>query len=218
MFTRMVVSSALLVGVCVMGLAAVAGHLLDVPLSYITGDYHWTFDTSPALGSVTVLNVILWAIAGALALFVAWILPAERLVMRVFGALMLILVVDDAFMLHESVGPYALGLPQVGFYAVYACLGLGVLWLLARSGQRSVTRVYVLGGALLVTSILIDLVRADLVYIEDAFKLLGTLVLVTVPILTFAGRRSVSGGPERAADATRTQPSDSSFASEDSTH
>ncbi len=207
MFTRMVVSTALFVGVVVMALAAVAGHLLDVPLSYITGDYHWTFDTSPALGSITVLNVILWAVAGSLAFFVAWVLPAERLVMRVFGALMLILVMDDAFMLHESVGPYALGLPQVGFYVVYLCLGLGVLWLLVRSGERTVIRVYVLGGVLLVSSILIDLVRADLVYIEDAFKLLGTLVLVTIPILTFAARRSGADEPSRVADATRTQPS-----------
>ncbi|WP_369132685.1 hypothetical protein [Modestobacter sp. I12A-02662] len=205
MFTRIVVASALLAGLCVMGLAAVAGYLLDVPLSYITGDYHWTFDTSPALGSVTVLNVIVWAVAGALAFFVAWVLPTERLVLRVFGALMLVLVVDDAFMLHESVGPYALGLPQVGFYVVYACLGAGVLWLLARSAERTVTRVYVLGGVLLVTSILIDLVRPDVVYVEDTFKLLGALVLATVPILAYAARRpALSGGPQ-AGTVTRTR-------------
>src|SRR4051812_16682056 len=207
MFTRIVVSTALLGGLCALPLAAVAGWLLDLPLSYITGDYHWTFDTSPAIGSVTVLNIILWAVAGALALFVAWVLPAERRPMRALAALMLIFVVDDAFMLHESVGPYAFGLPQAGFYAVYACLGLGVLWLLVKSGERTVTRVYVLGGALLAGSILIDLVRPDLVFVEDCFKLLGALVLVTIPILTQAARGNGSRGPERAAADTPTRPS-----------
>ncbi len=133
--------------------------------------------------------------------------------MAVFGALMLVFVADDAFMVHESIGPYLLGIPQVAFYLVYACTALWVLKLFRQSADRSVTKVYVLGGGLLATSVLIDLVRPDLVPIEDTAKLLGTLVFVTVPVLTYAASRGDVLAPARPTAARVPQPRPGSGAS-----
>jgi hypothetical protein len=73
----------------------------------------------PYAGALSLFNLMIWASVASLAFLVAALLPATRLWLVTFGALVCVLAVDDAMSLHEEVGP-ALGIPERAFYLVYA--------------------------------------------------------------------------------------------------
>jgi hypothetical protein len=106
-----------------------------------------------------------------------------------FGTLMLVFAADDALLLHETVGPYVLGIPEVAFFGCYACLGSWVLWLLS-TRDRGAILPYLLGGGFLAASVAVDLSTEDAFFLlEDGAKLLGTLVWMTLPILIYGSGR-----------------------------
>ena len=191
MSSRVLVGSAVVAGLVVLGLADVVAHLSGLPVGAITRDAQSTQHTSAAVGAVSLFNDMAWAVAGALSLFVAWASPVARAYMLVFGMLMFILAADDSLMLHENVGPKVVGVPELAFFALYALLAVWVLWLLVRSkAPRNVTFTYLLGGCFLAASVLADLTGRNWYLVEDGAKLLGTLVWITLPLMAYDGHRN----------------------------
>ncbi len=179
---KILVLGALVVGACVLGVTAEVAALTHEPLSVFTRDITVGAGVPPYVGAISLLNGMVWAAAGALALLVSYLEPVRRRWLLVFGALMLVFAADDSLRLHESVGP-AIGVPELAFFGVYAG---AALYLLASKTARPFgesTVAFILGGFLLAVSLVIDEVFAGLYFAEDAAKLLGALVWLTVPPL-----------------------------------
>jgi hypothetical protein len=213
MSSRVLVGSAVVAGLVVLGLADVVAHLSGLPVGAITRDAQSTQHTSAAVGAVSLFNDMAWAVAGALSLFVAWASPVARPYMLVFGMLMFILAADDSLMLHEIVGPKIVGIPELAFFALYALLAVWVLWLLVRSkAPRNVTFTYLLGGCFLAASVLADLTGRNWYLVEDGAKLLGTLVWITLPLMAYDAQRRQGTDVQRhdEQDARRTADSSNS--------
>jgi hypothetical protein len=189
------VASAILTGLCALLLAASAAYVLGEPLESLTRDAAATLDVLPTTGALSVLNGMVWSAAGVLSIFVAWVHPAERGRMRPFGALLLFLAADDALLLHEYVGPYV-GVPEVAFYVAYVVAAGWILWAFVKAGVHRITATYVLGGAFLGCSVLLDVANLDLYFVEDGVKLIGALVWFVVPVLLHGHRTTFSEGPE----------------------
>jgi len=133
-------------------------------------------------GWVSQLNIMAWAAAAALSAAVAYLQKVRRGWMLGFAALLTLLGLDDALMLHEW-GVHGL-VPEKAFFAVYAVLGLA---LLSRLHWRDpVTSLFVAGGVCLAVSITIDQVSPHIFLTEDSFKLLGTLLWLAIPLLSLA--------------------------------
>jgi hypothetical protein len=96
-----------------------------------------------------------------------------------FAALLTLLGLDDALMLHEW-GVHGL-VPEKAFFAVYAVLGLVLLTRL--HWHDPVTALFVAGAVCLAVSITIDQLSPHIFLTEDSFKLLGTLLWLGIPLL-----------------------------------
>ena len=179
---RTLVPAALVMGAVVLGVTAEVAVLTHESLSVFTRDITVGAGVAPYVGAISLLNGMVWAAAGALALLVAHLEPLHRRWLLVFAGLVLVFAADDSLRLHEGVGP-AVGVPEPAFFAVYAG---AALYLLAGTRARPLdegTVALVLGGFLSALSLVIDEVLHDLYFAEDAAKLLGALVWLTVPPL-----------------------------------
>ena len=112
------------------------------PMSYMTRDPAATTDAEFYLGFLSNLGIMLWSAAAAVCLFTAVVLHRRRaqrqsLFLLVSGLFSLVLVLDDAFMLHEEVLPGRLHVPQLAVYAGYAILISGYLVFFARDILRT---------------------------------------------------------------------------------
>jgi hypothetical protein len=131
-------------------------------------------------GAMSTLGVFGWAMAAGLCALTAAVLAArgDRQAGFFLAALALtaLLGLDDALMIHETVGP-RLGVAQNLLLAVYAVLGVVYLWPARR-------RLFEPGGALLIVAIAgfgvslgIDVVLSDaqawVAVVEDAAKFVG---------------------------------------------
>jgi hypothetical protein len=189
MAAKIFVPAALLAGMVVLTITAGIAAVTHEPLSLFTRDVTVGAQTLPYVGMVSVFNQMVWASAGALSLLAAYLVPARRRWFQVFGALLLLFAADDALQLHESVGPY-LGVPESAFYAVYAVIAMALLWrVLRRRPVKGSAFAFLLGGALLGISLSIDVFLEGQAFAEDAAKLLGALVWLTVPLLVLPRRR-----------------------------
>ena len=109
-----------------------------------------------------------------------------------------LLALDDALLFHDEVGP-ALGLPEEGFDVLYAVIGVLLLVRafppavnmrsearLSRFRMQNLSpggRAFILGLFLLGVSVVADQIVHGQPVWEDAPKLLGALVWMTVPLL-----------------------------------
>ncbi len=200
--------TALVPGALVLGLLLVAGTGLLAALSQQPfGSYSRDLKALSAeagavlpllAGGLALLNVMVWASTASMAVMAAVLWPPRCRWLLGFGLLNILLALDDALLLHDEVGP-ALGLPEQGFDLLYAAMG--VLLLLrafppavnARPEDRlsrfrvqnlsSGGRAYILGLLLLGVSVVVDQTAHGQPVWEDASKLLGALVWLTVPLL-----------------------------------
>ncbi|UEM25291.1 hypothetical protein JL100_035105 (plasmid) [Skermanella mucosa] len=143
----------------------------------------------PFLGMVSMLGLFGWAAAAGIA-FLTYAVTRfhETVQMRRFwlaaGLLTALLLLDDAFMLHEEILPVGLGIREryvkLGYIAVAAAFGLGFLKVLAENNLRLV----VAAGSFFALSFLCDtpflmqplgLWESDTVVylIEDGAKFVG---------------------------------------------
>jgi hypothetical protein len=187
------ISAALIIGSLVL-LAVLMGSVsADVPVGMFSRDLNTLCaeagsNLPPYAGALSLLNLMIWASIASLAFLVAVLLPVRRQWLVIFGALVCVLAADDAMSLHEEVGP-ALGIPEQAFYLAYtifaASLSLALL-MRARINRRidASAVAFFLGGLLLAISVLVDqaFIRQHLA--EDGPKFLGTLVWLTVPLLS----------------------------------
>ena len=204
MRANLAVPAAAAVGVAIAIGAAVASELTGVRMGVFTRDIH-SLSASGGLalpryaGSLSMLTIMVWTAGSALAFAAAAVVRSRRTWLLVLGGLLAMLAVDDAFMLHEG-----LGLPEIGFVVVY---GVVAVWLAYRSlvhhRDGSGTAILV-GGAALALSAAFDLVAADPYLLEDHFKLIGALVLLTVgPTMIAPTPADRPADPTAEADTSR---------------
>ena len=203
----MLVPAALLLGLLLVAGTSLLAALSDQPF----GDYSRDLRTLSAAGAglpllaggLALLNMMIWASAGAMAVVVAVIWPPRRGWLLGFALLNILLALDDALLLHEEVGP-ELGLPEKGFYVLYAAIGVVLLlgafrpaanlptedrkWRVRVQNLPLSGRAFVLGLLLLGLSAVIDQTTHGQYLWEDAPKLLGALVWLTVPLLELPGK------------------------------
>jgi hypothetical protein len=195
------VSAVLAVGLLVLGLARAAAAVGGVPFDHFTRDATAVAEVPWYTGSISLLTCMVWGVAAALSVFVAWAAPRTRRRMLALGVFTAFLGADDALLFHDQVGP-AHGVPEKLFPAVYGVLALVLLVQMLKGSTRATVGAFLLGGALLAVSVLVDVAFTDQSFIiEDGAKLLGAMVWATVPVLTFAADRPTE---EAAATAHRT--------------
>ncbi len=210
-------ATAVTLGVAVLALVALAARVLHVSTGEFTRD---PAALAPGLpfygGSVSILSAVVWGVAGALCLFVAWTTPAYRRALVLLGTLALLLLADDVLMVHDDLGP-RVGIPDEAFYVVYAVLAALCVGALRGRLRRGPGAALLLGGALLGLSVAIDTLdrEGDLWFLaEDGAKLLGGLVWITVPVLAYTAARvamtteplDAAPPPEPGPDASAQRP------------
>ena len=203
LFRTMLVPAALLLGLLLVAGTSLLAAWSQQPFGYYSRDPKALSAAAGAVlpllsGGLAMLNMMVWASAGAMAVLAAVIWPPRRRWLLGFALLNFLLALDDALLLHEEVGP-ELGLPEKGFHLLYAALGVLLLWGAFRSAvdPRAEDRLspvrmqdlplsglaFVLGLLLLGLSVVIDQTTHGQYLWEDAPKLLGALVWLTVPLL-----------------------------------
>ena len=149
-------------------------------------------------GGLSLVNTMVWASAASMAVLAAVLWPPRRRWLLGFAFLTILLALDDALLLHDEVGP-VLGLPEEGFDLLYAALGVLLLLgafrpavnvrpedRLSRFRVQNLSaggRAFILGLLLLGVSVVVDQTMHGQPLWEDAPKLLGALVWLTVPLL-----------------------------------
>ena len=143
-------------------------------------------------GSLSTVGVILWCAAAVVCLLTAVVLwKARGLSSRVlfllsFFAISVIMMADDAFMIHDAVAPHYLGLSSKQVYAAYFVLVVGALVSFRRTILKTdyvllATSLAFLGASVVIdvladTGVLRDLGLYSLdveFLLEDGCKLLG---------------------------------------------
>ncbi len=180
------VAALLTFGLLAIGLAALVASVVDRPFEVLVRDVTAMVDERPYVGALSLLNVVVWSVISALSAFVAWITrPTVRAPAALLGAFTAAMAIDDALLLHEDLGPMV-GVPERLFILVYAIAAAGVAGLLVLRRIHAAILPYVVGGAALAASLVVDQVTEDWYGIEDSLKLLGALVWIAVPILVHA--------------------------------
>lgn len=190
MTARLLIPTAILAGLVVIALTVIAVLATGQPVGLFTRDIRILgieagVEFPPYVGALSILNNLVWAMAGALALCAAALVPARRLWASVLGLLLLVLAADDAYMVHESVAP-ELGVPEQAIYVLYAAVGAWLVVYSVRHHRDDSTLALVVGGGFLAISSAVDLTFSGQYLAEDGAKLMGALVLLTVPMMTLA--------------------------------
>lgn len=197
---------ALACGAIVVALVVVGAALTDRPAGDFTRDIRTLCEAAGSnlpfyAGAISQLNIMVWAVIGALALLTAYLLPTRRAWFSLFGAFVLVLAADDALTLHES-GPRRV-IPERAFYVAYAIVALLlVIGLLRRRFDES-TVAFLAGGALLATSVVVDQAVAHEYLWEDGLKLAGACVWIVVPLLELTKLRVANAEDLRPRDYDR---------------
>lgn len=152
--------------------------LAGVNVLSLTRDLAGRSGAGAEVGILSTAGLVLWGVAGGLCALTAAVTVGPR--SRFFAwtaALVILLLVDDAALLHETVLPAA-GIPEVAIYITY--LGLVLAWAVAFRAQILATEVplLLLSGAFFGVSVVIDYAHASQT-VEDFAKFvgIGTLVL-----------------------------------------
>lgn len=159
-------------------------------------------------GIISQAGLLLWSATAAIALFGALVIraqgaPIERQAFLIYAGLLTgWLVLDDAYLLHESILP-GLGLSQTLVQLAYAAAALVYLGLNRALLRQSEWPILVAAGMAMAASMGLDLViavQSDLVgIIEDALKFYGYVLWAVFHITTTA---MLVLAPAQAAEET----------------
>lgn len=185
MCSRTPLVTAVVVGIAVLAATLVAVRVTGQAPGFFTRDLKVLAAEAGArlpfyAGALSTLTCLVWAAGGALSLL-AGALSRHRRWWSALGALLLALALDDAYLLHETVGP-SKGVDEVWFYAVYAAVGASLLVPVVRGRRDAAVVAVLVGFGLLGLSIGADLVLDDQFLIEDGLKLVGALALLSAPV------------------------------------
>ena len=202
-FRTALVPAALLLGVLLVAGTSLLAELNQHPFGDYSRDLKALSTDAGAVlpllaGGLSLVNTMVWASVASMAALAAVLWPTRRRWLLGFAVLNILLALDDALLLHDGVGP-ELGLPEEGFELLYAAIGVVLLFGAFRSaaGARpqdglsrfrvqnlsSGGRAFILGFILLGVSVVVDQTLHGQPLWEDAPKLLGALVWLTVPLL-----------------------------------
>ena len=189
--TTRAVTSALVVTGAVMAIGCVWAAAAGVPQPALFRDPQPFAHTPLYVGVLSTAGLLVWSAGAAIALATGLGLRSEapadplRRFLVEAGALTVVVTLDDALLVHETVGPHATGLPEEAFLAAY---GVAAVAVLARAfpalRRRSDRGALALALGLLTASIVLDLMGTPLRLFtgrpeavrnvtEEATKLLG---------------------------------------------
>lgn len=171
------------VGVLLMGLIAIH-YLKNMPFANLTMDPASTFDYNPFYGYISNIGILFWCATASVSFLSAGILNArkdQKMVVRFlvcFGALTTVLMFDDLFMFHESLGPWYLHVPEKATLAMYGLYASFCFVYFRKIILGNKLRYLILSIAAFGFSVLIDQ-ASDVVnirgeyFLEDGAKLVG---------------------------------------------
>jgi hypothetical protein len=163
--------------------AVAASRSKGISFGTFTRDPTAVLEDHPFVGALSNVGVLVWCAAATLCLF-TWLVTRRRAAGRVSpwfflasGLLLAVLLADDLFLIHETVGPRYLGLDEERILAGYVLLMLCWLVLFWRTILATEYVLLVLAAGFSAVSIAIDHTwdsGRDLRYLlEDGFKLLA---------------------------------------------
>lgn len=193
---RTTVLSAIALGVLLLVITSIVSTVTGDSVGILTRDMRVLAEERDGelplyAGAISTFGIMVWVAGGTVALTGALLLDVRRRWLTVLGVFLLTLALDDAYLLHESVGP-SIGIPELAFYAIYAATAAWLLWNSPRSLTDGPTLALVTGGAFLAGSLVIDRIPVEALILEDGFKLLGLLCIATVGPLAISAERAVS--------------------------
>ena len=164
-----------------------------IPAATLFRDTTAVLDAPLYVGALSLVALFLWAATAAICFFTAvllWRHPGgnnERTFFLAAGLLTSVLLLDDAFLFHESIAPDDLGIPDSAVLAAYAIAAVGLFWGHRRAVWNSAYSILGVALAFLGASAGIDLMIDHEVvspallaqapgleyYLEDGAKLFG---------------------------------------------
>ena len=155
------------------------------PIAEFTRDPSAVLKTSPLIGLVSNLGVLLWCASTVIALFSALVLrrsqtqPRTVLFLLSAGGFTMMLMLDDFFMGHEALSHR--GVPEEAVFLVYGLLFVAGLWLFRPIILASEYSLLIATCILLGLSVIVDVFQSDVeqilgqwrILFEDGFKFLG---------------------------------------------
>lgn len=184
----------LLAGLAVglLGLAgvAVAAAALDRPLEEFLLD-RGAVTVGAHAGMLSNAGAVVWIATAAIALFTGLVVvtdPARRRVLAGAGALVLVLGLDDLFLVHEGLMPQVLGIPEELAYLAYASAGVALLATCHEQLRTHAPALLALAGGFLAASVAVDVLGSESTHVlEDGSKWIG-IVLSGLWLLQLAHR------------------------------
>ncbi len=156
----------------------------EVPIGNLTRDPNRISGLPPYTGFVSQLGIFIWSAAATVCLFCVSVLSFDenqkklKLFLLISGLLTLMLGLDDALMLHESVFPRLLGIPQDIVIDTYVVFMLLYLFRFHRVILETEYSLMAIALVFFFISVLLDEVKPAGInpyFMEDGAKLIGLL-------------------------------------------
>lgn len=167
-----------------------------IPLEKFTQDPAAVTGVNPFTGVVSNTGILFWCISASVCLFAFFNIVERRnnkvnddtLFLLFFGLTTLILLLDDLFLIHESIAPVLLNISEK---QIYVCYGMIVLFGIVRFKKIILQTEWIilsLSFSFFALSLAIDIFGNSLdfsksVFLEDSFKLLGIVSWVCYFVL-----------------------------------
>ncbi len=165
----------------------------DIPAGDLFRDPTAVLNAPLYVGALSLVGLFLWTAAAALCFFTTarlWRSAAPRSERTFFlgaGLLTTVLLLDDAFLFHESIAPHDLGISSSVVYAAYGTAVVGLFWAHQRAVWNSAYSILGVSVVFLAAGVGIDLmIDHDFIlpslfvdapgleyYLEDGAKLFG---------------------------------------------
>lgn len=200
------------------GAVLLADHFGKVDVAHVTKDLAAVANLPPYFGMMSLVGILLWCGAAALCFLTVMVLDrispeaAEKPFLLFAGLLTTMLLLDDAFMIHEWVAPRYLGVSNEVVFAVYGAVLIAMLFKFRAVILRGDYKLLLTSLVLLAASVAVDklhdyhlLERAGVASeglryaAEDALKLLGIAGWLSFFLCTCY--RSLVGAREIGRDA-----------------
>jgi hypothetical protein len=167
-----------------LGVLAVAHFITNIPFAKFTADPAATFGYNPLYGYISNIGILLWCSCVSVCFLSAGLLRVykeEGQMFRFlicFGILTAVLMLDDLFMFHESLGPSYLNISEKWVLLSYGMYTAFCLYHFRRTIMLNDVRYLILAVAAFGVSVLVDQISSRFYFpgeyfVEDGLKLTG---------------------------------------------
>lgn len=174
-----------LISAIVLGFVLFLHFYFGVHLNYLTRDFSALVDAPVYTAFLSQLGMFFWAGAAAICIISGALLSGNqdmknyRTFFYASAGISLMLGLDDMFLLHESVFPFLLGIPEnvvyLGYMVIMIVYGLRYLKILLSTEYILFSLAILFFGL----SIIVDITNFYDGYIEDPFKFIGMVFWTT---------------------------------------